>query len=209
MSILEERTKVLFIGDSVTDCGRNYEDQASLGAGYAFLAAAEFGRRYPEKQVTFLNRGISGHRVKDLEERWDRDCLQLKPDYVSILIGINDTWRRYDQNDPTSVDNFKDGYRRLIERTLNQGVKKLILMEPFVVPVHEEQQGWYEDLNPKIQAVRSLAKEFGTLYVPLDGLINAASTGTGAAYWAEDGVHPSTAGHGLIADAWLSVVGAK
>ncbi|GGA40348.1 SGNH/GDSL hydrolase family protein [Paenibacillus physcomitrellae] len=209
MSILENRTKVLFIGDSVTDCGRNYGDPASLGSGYAFIAAAEFGRLYPEKQVTFVNKGISGNRVIDLEGRWEKDCLQLKPDYVSILIGINDTWRRYDQNDPTSLESYKEGYRRLIEKTLEQGVKKLIIMEPFVVPVIEEQQGWYEDLNPKIQAARTLAKEFGALYVPLDGLFNAASAQTGAAYWAEDGVHPSVAGHGLIADAWLRTVGAK
>jgi acyl-CoA thioesterase I len=209
MSWLEENSVVVLIGDSVTDCGRDYKDQESLGSGYALAIAAEYGSRYPEQHITFINKGINGHRVVDLEARWQRDCLDLQPDYVSILIGINDTWRRYDSQDPTSSEKFYEGYRRLLERTVRQGVKGIILLEPFVVPVREEQKNWYEDLNPKIQAVRELAKQFQTLYVPLDGLLNAASTRTGAAYWAGDGVHPSAAGHGLIAEAWLKAVGAR
>ncbi|WP_138496334.1 SGNH/GDSL hydrolase family protein [Paenibacillus pinistramenti] len=209
MCVFENNSKVLFIGDSVTDCGRNYEDPDSLGSGYAFAAASELGRAYPEKQISFMNKGINGNRVADLEERWKRDCLDVRPDYVSILIGINDTWRRYDNNEPTSAERYYEGYRSLIQQALTQGVKGFILLEPFVVPVTEEQKGWYEDLNPKIQAVRELAKEFNSLYIPLDGLFNAASTRTGAAYWAADGVHPTAAGHGLIADAWLKAAGAK
>nr|WP_237690676.1 SGNH/GDSL hydrolase family protein [Paenibacillus caui] len=206
---MEDQAVVLFQGDSVTDCGRNYEDPRSLGTGYAFAAAAEFGRKYPDKNVTFINKGISGNRVAELEQRWQRDCLDIAPDYVSILIGINNTWRRYDSNDPTSTEQYYECYRRLILNTLKLDIKGLILLEPFVVPVNEEQKGWYEDLNPKILAVRELAREFKTLYVPLDGLFSSASTQTGSAYWAQDGVHPTPAGHGLIADAWLKAVGAK
>lgn len=206
MTILENDSLVLFQGDSVTDCGRNYEDRESLGTGYAFAIAAELGRRFPQKNLTFVNKGVSGNRVVDLEERWQRDCLDLSPDYVSILIGVNDTWRRYDSGDPTSAEQYYEGYRRLIVNTLKQDVKGLILLEPFLVPVSKEQQGWYEDLNPKIQAVRELSREFKTLYVPLDGLFHAANTATGPAYWAKDGVHPSPAGHGLIADAWIKAV---
>lgn len=209
MTILDRNAVVLFQGDSVTDCGRNYEDSKSLGTGYAYIIAAEMSRKFAGSQFTFLNRGVNGNRVVDLEERWQRDCLDLSPDYVSILIGINNTWRKYDSADPTSADAFYEGYRRLIQKAIKGGAKGIILLEPFVIPVNKEQTGWYEDLGPKIQAVRELAKEFQTIYVPLDGLFQAASTATGPAYWAEDGVHPTPAGHSLIADAWMKAVLAK
>jgi len=209
MTIIGKEAVVLFQGDSITDCGRNREDGNSLGNGYANLIASEFGFRYPELGVKFLNRGISGNRVVDLEGRWQEDCLDLKPTLVSIYIGINDTWRRYDRNDPTSTESYYEGYRRLILNTKETLDASLILIEPFVLPVPEDRRGWREDLDPKITAVRSLAEEFKTLYVPLDGLFAAASMRTGGAYWAGDGVHPSPAGHALIADAWLRAVGAK
>ncbi|NIK75103.1 lysophospholipase L1-like esterase [Paenibacillus castaneae] len=206
MTMIEDGAVVLFQGDSITDCGRNYDDYHSLGHGYALFAAAAFGRKYPHKNVQFLNRGISGNRAVDLERRWEKDCLELKPTWVSIYIGINDTWRRYDNGDATSADEFYQSYRKLILDTRDRLDSKLILIEPFVLPVPEERRGWREDLDPKIQAVRDLSREFKTLYVPLDGLFAAASSNTEPAYWAGDGVHPSPAGHALIAEAWLQAV---
>ncbi|MFC3748675.1 SGNH/GDSL hydrolase family protein [Paenibacillus sp. GCM10012306] len=200
---------ILFQGDSITDAGRNYEDALSLGTGYPLLIASQLGHLYPEKNLTFLNRGISGHRAVDLQGRWDKDCLDLKPTWVSIYIGINDTWRRYDSNDATSVEKFEAAYRDLIERTKKTLDAKLVLVEPFVLPVPEDRKGWREDLDPKIHVVRELAREYGALLVPLDGLFAAASATAESAYWAPDGVHPSPAGHGLIADAWLKAVGAE
>ncbi|KZE74750.1 SGNH/GDSL hydrolase family protein [Paenibacillus elgii] len=206
MTKIEDGAVVLFQGDSITDCGRNREAGSDLGRGYALIASALFASKYPEKQVQFINRGISGNRVKDLQQRWQEDCLDLKPTWVSIYIGINDTWRRYDRNDPTSVEAFAEGYRDLIVRTKETLDAKLILVEPFVLPVPEDRKRWREDLDPKINAVRELAREFETLYVPLDGLFAAASTKAPSAYWAPDGVHPSPAGHALIANAWLETV---
>ncbi|MCM3273597.1 SGNH/GDSL hydrolase family protein [Paenibacillus elgii] len=206
MTKIEDGAVVLFQGDSITDCGRNREAGSDLGRGYALIASALFASKYPEKQVQFINRGISGNRVKDLQQRWQEDCLDLKPTWVSIYIGINDTWRRYDRNDPTSVEAFAEGYRDLIVRTKETLDAKLILVEPFVLPVPEDRKRWREDLDPKINAVRELAREFETLYVPLDGLFAAASTKAPSAYWAPDGVHPSPAGHALIANAWLEAV---
>jgi lysophospholipase L1-like esterase len=204
--MIEDNAVVLFQGDSITDAGRKYSDSNSLGTGYAFLIASEFGRKYPEKNVKFLNRGVSGNRVVDLERRWQADCLDLNPTWVSIYIGINDTWRRYDRNDPTSAEQYYEGYRRLILNTKETLEASILLIEPFVVPVPEDRKTWREDLDPKIQAVRELAHEFNTLYVPLDGLFAAQSALTGPAYWAGDGVHPSPAGHALIANAWLNAV---
>lgn len=207
MSLIEKNAVVLFQGDSITDCGRNYQDKNSLGHGYAHLIASQFGYLHPESGVTFVNRGISGNRVVDLEARWKEDCLDLKPDWLSIYIGINDTWRRYDNGDATSADHYYDQYRRLIVSAKEaNGDINLVLIEPFVLPVPEDRRAWREDLDPKIAAVRALAAEFKALYIPLDGLFAAQSVSTGPAYWAGDGVHPSAPGHALIADAWLRAV---
>lgn len=205
--VIEDDAVVLFQGDSITDCGRNRGDGNDLGRGYAWMVAAQFNRRYPEKRVRFLNRGISGNRVVDLQARWQEDCLDLQPTWVSILIGINDTWRRYDRNSPTDATAYYEGYRSLVQRTKEQLDVNLILLEPFVLPVPEDRKTWREDLDPKIQAAREIAREFQAIYVPLDGLFAAASTQVAPEHWAHDGVHPSPAGHALIASAWLQAIG--
>ncbi|QQZ59432.1 SGNH/GDSL hydrolase family protein [Paenibacillus sonchi] len=204
----QENDIILFQGDSITDWGRNYEDPSSLGVGYALMVAARLGLLYPEKKLTFINRGISGNRAADLQRRWDKDCLELKPTVVSIYIGINDTWRRFDSGEETTAAQFEASYRDIIERTLRATNAKLILVEPFVLPVSEDRKGWRQDLDPKIHVVRELAREYGALLVPLDGLFAAASMKADSAFWAPDGVHPSPAGHALITDAWLKAAGA-
>lgn len=206
MEFIAKNDLVLFQGDSITDTGRDRTKSQALGIGYANLVASWYGALYPEKNVQFLNRGISGNRVKDLKERWDEDCLDLKPDVLSILIGINDCWRRYDRNDPTSTEAFAQGYFDLLTRVKKESSAKLIILEPFLVPVDPKLKEWREDLDPKIQAVRELVREFEALYVPLDGLFAAACTRQKPSYWAADGVHPTPAGHGLIAQAWLDAV---
>lgn len=205
--LFKENDVVLFQGDSITDALRDRQDDRSLGFGYAAMAAAWFSALYPEKRVTFLNRGISGNRVKDLVARWEEDSIALKPDWVSILIGINDCWRRYDSNDPTSVEEYKSGYRRILTEVREKTNAGLILCEPFVLPVPADRLEWRVDLDPKIQAVRELAREFDAYYVPFDGLFAQAATRTAPEYWAEDGVHPTLAGHALMARAWLQTVG--
>ncbi|WP_342439719.1 SGNH/GDSL hydrolase family protein [Paenibacillus sp. FSL L8-0436] len=204
----KENDIILFQGDSITDCGRNYEDASSLGVGYAMMAAARLGLQYPEKNLTFINRGISGNRITDLQQRWDKDCLDLRPTWVSIYIGINDTWRRFDSGQETTAAEFEAAYRDLIERTMSALDAKLVLIEPFVLPVPEDRKNWRQDLDPKIHVVRELAREYGAPLVPLDGLFAAASVKAEPAFWAGDGVHPSSAGHALIAEAWLKAVGA-
>jgi len=208
MSKIEHGAVVVFIGDSITDAGRNREAPADLGRGYAMMAAAWFSARFPERRVQFYNRGISGNRVKDLEARWDADCLDLNPSWISILIGINDCWRRYDRNDPTPVEAFEAGYRRLLQRAREKGRARLILMEPFVLPVPDDRKAWREDLDPKIHVVRELAREFEAILVPLDGIFAAAAARREPAFWAPDGVHPSPAGHALMARSWLEAVDA-
>ncbi|WP_160031723.1 SGNH/GDSL hydrolase family protein [Paenibacillus sp. An7] len=197
---------VLFIGDSITDCGRDYSNKWSLGSGYALLTAAEIGKQYPELNMKFLNRGISGNRITDLERRWEEDCIAHQPDWVSIYIGINDTWRYYDQGELTTTEDFYRTYRDLIVQTKEKTNAKLVLIEPFVLPVPAGQREWRADLDPKIHAIRELAREFKTYYIPLDGLFASKSTQLDPAFWAEDGVHPTAAGHALISKAWLEAV---
>lgn len=197
---------VLFQGDSITDAGRDRENPEHPGCGYAMLAASWFQALYPEKNVRFLNRGISGNRVVDLEARWQTDCLDLQPTWVSILIGINDTWRRYDNNDPTNAGAYEKAYRRLLERTIAPGNAHLILCEPFVLPVPVDREQWREDLDLKIAVVRKLARQYGALYIPFDGIFARAATLREPAFWAADGVHPTNAGHALMAQEWLRTV---
>lgn len=204
-TIIEDNALVLFQGDSITDAGRSRENDAEMGAGYPTLVSAWFSAAYPQKNVRFLNRGISGNRASDLKARWQKDCLDLKPVWVSILIGINDTWRRYDSNDPTPVEVYRDNFRSILEATQKSGAK-IIILEPFVLPVPDDRKTWRVDLDPKIQAARELAREYKTIYVPLDGIFAEASTRRSSDFWTPDGVHPSTAGHALISQAWLRAV---
>lgn len=205
-ALIGDNARVLFQGDSITDCDRNREDPHDLGEGYAMMAASWFSARHPEKRVEFFNRGIGGDRTSDLVRRWEEDCLALKPDLVSILIGINNTWRRYDKKDPTSVDRFEEEYRAILDSTKKTLHAKLILCEPFLLPVTSDQKKWREDLDPKIEVVQGFAWEYGAVLVPLDRLFQEACRKRDAAYWAPDGVHPSLPGHALIAQAWLKHV---
>lgn len=204
--LLQDGDLVLFQGDSITDAGRYRPDPAHLGYGYVMQAVSWFHALYPEKDVRFLNRGVSGNRVVDLAQRWQEDCLDLRPTWLSLLIGINETWRRYDSHDPTSTRDFADAYRALLERTLAALPVRLILCEPFVLPVPEDRMAWRADLDPKIAVVRQLAREYRALYIPCDGLFAQAATQREPAFWAEDGVHPTDAGHALMAQAWLRTV---
>lgn len=205
---LADNSLILFQGDSITDAGRDRVTGADLGNGYVNLIAAWLSAAHPAKNLRFINRGISGNRAVDLEARWQTECLDLQPDWLSILIGINDTWRRYDSGQPTSTESYAKSYRNLLERASSGTKARLMLLEPFVLPTPPDREAWREDLDPKITVVRQLAREFGALYVPLDGIFAAAATQRPMEFWAYDGVHPTHAGHALIAQHWLRSVGA-
>lgn len=204
--ILSKNSHVLFYGDSITDCGRNRDDINSLGGGYAYLIAGRLQSAYPGWNLKFTNKGIGGNRVFDLEERLEKDVLALKPDVVSILIGINDTWRRYDSNVVSQIDEFQASYDRILTRITTELTSRIILLEPFLLPVPEDRKKWREDLDPRITAVRELAWKYKVPYVALDGIFATAATMAPADYWLPDGVHPSLAGHGLISSAWIRAI---
>ena len=185
------KTRVLFIGDSITDAGRDRSEATDLGKGYPLLIAGKLISRYPTMEFECINRGIGGDKIADLQARWQEDCLALQPDYVSILIGINDTWH-----------NTGDQAIFGTEKSVQQ-------LEPFVLPVTNDRYGWRKDLDPKIQTVRKLAKEYGTLLIPLDGIFNALGIAYGfSKYTKEDGVHPTIGGHEIIAQSWIDAISA-
>lgn len=206
MSItLQSGSRVMFTGDSITDC-RRLETDNPLGYGYPLLVAGRWGLEHPDRQPVWLNSGISGNRASDLRARWQADVLDARPDVVSIMVGINDCVVRYfgDQG-PVSEDAFREDYTALLT-PLAESDAELILIEPFLLPVNNEQRCWREDLDPKIQVVRDLAGQFGAVLVATDGLLAALASTTGPEYWATDGVHPTPAGHQAIAEAWLGTV---
>lgn len=190
--------KILFQGDSITDAGRDRSDPHQLGPGYPSFAAEQLRLQNPGKELEFINLGISGNRTVDLLKRWQSDCIDWQPDVLSLLIGVNDTWRAFDSNMPTSAAVFEDNYRRLLEDVKAHTSAKILLLEPFVLHNAPDKDAWREDLNPKIMAVRRLAREYADAYLPLDGLFAAASVKKDPAYWAADGVHPTEAGARLI-----------
>jgi acyl-CoA thioesterase-1 len=144
---IAENNLVLFQGDSITDGGRERADPNHLGWGYPRVVANWLSALYPERRLRFVNRGISGNRVRDLLARWKSDCIDLQPDWVSILIGINDTWRRYDSNDPTAVEAFERDYRTLLQLTRERTKAQILLMEPFVLHTPPDRAAWREDLS--------------------------------------------------------------
>lgn len=205
-SILKKEMTILFQGDSITDCNRCSDAEAGMGFGYAGMVASRLAAQCCELELTILNRGISGNRLSDLVNRWDKECLDLKPGLVSILIGINNTWRKFDSNDPTSEESFYSDYHSLLSKTRKKIDATIVLCEPFVLPVPQDRKGWRVDLDPKINIVRELAREFKTLLVPFDSMFAAASIRRECKYWLPDGVHPSLAGHSLMADLWMKTV---
>lgn len=189
----------VFIGDSVTDCGRL--ELPPYGDGYVRDIVAS-GRL----AGTVVNVGTSGHRLVDLLPRWERDVIAAAPTRVSIAIGINDTWRRYDDNDPTDVADFECNYRAVLERTRLATNAELVLCEPFLLPVEDVMHTWREDLDPKIDVVHRLSEEFGAALVPFDSGLRALLAGHSMPELAADGIHPSALGHRIMADLWLDCV---
>lgn len=158
--------------------------------------------RFPEADFCYFNRGIGGNHIHDLNNRI-RDCLELRPDVVFVLIGINDVWHQVGQQ---SFGSEKEGkrfateYRKLLTQLQKAGIHRILLMEPFVLPEPSDRESWRVDLDKKIQVVRKLAKEFQLEFVPLDGLINEEAIKVGAkSLTGEDGVHPTPQGAQFIA----------
>lgn len=212
-SIFEKGNAVLFQGDSITDAGREKEKElpnnpASFGRGYAFLAASELLCALPEKNLTIYNRGISGNKVYQLAERWQKDCYDLKPDVLSILIGINDYWHFRNGQYEGTVETYENDFRKLLKETKAKLPKtKLVICQPFAVTnTSAVDESWMPPVKTFQVAAKKLANEFGAIWVPFQEVFDEAVKHAPATYWTGDGVHPGMPGAQLMAEAWMRAV---
>ena len=200
---------ILFQGDSITD-GNRYKEKSQewdlnhqIGHAYPYVITATLGAKYPERGYVFKNRGVSGNGAAQLYGRWAQDCLNIRPDILSVLVGVNDL----PPERGTDPDRFHKIYRLLLEEA--REVKpdmRFILLEPFILPVRTYAEDWdnkIERLRLYQAAVKDVADSFGAIFVPLQDKFEAAAKQTGPDYWIWDGCHPTEAGHGLIAFEWL------
>ncbi|MFK7848621.1 MAG: SGNH/GDSL hydrolase family protein [Rhodothermales bacterium] len=207
----DDQNVIVFQGDSITDAGRNKEHQEannrrSLGGGYAGLIAAELLGKYPKKNWQCHNRGISGHKVHQLAARWQEDCIDLKPDVLSILIGVNDFWHTLTHDYKGTVEVYDTDLRMLLDLTLSALPDlKLIIAEPFVVDggTAINNADWFPAFNGYREAARSIAKDYKAAWVPFQEIFDKALDKAPVEYWCPDGVHPSPAGNYLMAQAWI------
>lgn len=212
IDMIQSKDVVLFQGDSITDCQRNRSQEAqanapeALGLGYARYAGAMILDRWPG--VAIYNRGIGGDKVWQLEQRWQVDCLDLVPDVLSVLIGINDTYHALDGGAATSLQHYDQVYRQLLKQAQEANPSiRLVLCEPFALRCGQVTECWFPELDRRRDLVKEIAMDFGAVLVLFQESFDQALDRAEAAYWAEDGVHPSLAGHMLMARVWMETVG--
>ena len=190
--------RILFQGDSITEGnrGRSADPNHILGHGYVFIIAAKYGAAFPDLKLDFLNRGVSGNTVLDLENRWQKDTLDLKPDVLSILIGVNDEGR-------VPPDQYEQIYDKIITqaKSVNPNLK-LVLCAPFVKPAGKISEG----IRQRQEVVARLARKHGGALVQFQPVFDEAAKCAPADYWIWDNVHPTYRGHQLMADEWERVV---
>lgn len=203
--------KILFQGDSITD-GNRLKDRPSdlnhqIGHSYVYVIAGKLGAQYPQKNLQFVNRGISGNTVQDLADRWERDCLAVCPDVLSILVGVNDVHYSVFDGREFCIEKTEETLKSLIDRTrLAHAVTEIVLCEPFSLPVGEVGRRWSQ-WQPKLlqvqQTIRSVAAQKQVHFLPLQEMFDGLCQTAPPAYWIWDGVHPTESGHWMIARQWL------
>ncbi len=197
--------RILFQGDSITDCGRSYQDDSFKGKGYVALLAARMGMDHPG-EYEFINRGISGNRVTDVYARMCRDIINLKPDYMSLLIGVNDVWHQVERQDGVLVEKYEKIYDMLIGEILEALPElKIMIMEPFVTKGTATEEQWnvfQSEVSKRAAAAKRIAEKYNLTYLPLQGKFDEMLA-VHPEPWTKEGVHPTEAGHELIAREWL------
>ena len=206
---------ILFQGDSITDCGRNREDITSTGVGYVHMVKGQLGCEYPG-EYEFVNKGISGNRIIDVYARIKADIINLKPDYMSLLIGVNDVWHELGgKYNGVSTEKFEKIYDMLLAEMFEALPNiKIMIMEPFVlegsktIPTETEPERWeyFKTEVPKRAAVaKRIAEKYNLPFIALQDIFDDVCKQAPASYWLQDGVHPTPMGHWLIMNEWIKV----
>ena len=214
---LKKDCVILFQGDSITDSGRNKENNVAntlpqLGNGYALFTSTQLLKTHADKQLKIFNRGISGNKVFQLRERWDKEALAFKPDVLSILIGVNDYWHTLTAGYDGTVTTYENDLRALLKYTQEKLPDiQFVLCEPFALKGGSaiDEAKWFPMFDAYRVALKKLANEFNAVFVPYQSAFDAAMQIAPARYWASDGVHPDLPGRQLMADVWLEATGLK
>lgn len=205
---------VLFQGDSITDASRmkrtttTPNDPASMGPGYALIAGSRLLVDHPDKNLQIYNKGVSGDKVYQMIDRWDADCIKLKPNVLSILVGVNDYWAVKKHGYTGTIQTYRDDYKRLLDQTKKALPDvKIIIGEPYaVIGVKEVDQSWYPKFDEFRVAAHDIADQYDAGFIPYQTVYDKAIKLAPGAYWTIDGVHPNMAGVTLMAQAWLEAV---
>ncbi|MCX7957408.1 MAG: SGNH/GDSL hydrolase family protein [Endomicrobia bacterium] len=199
---LKKKCKILFQGDSITDAERN-STYNKLGEGYVYITNGWLLANFYMFDIECINRGISGNTIMDLKFRWQRDCLDLKPDIISILIGINDC----SQNISDEV--FMKTYEEILLVTIKNIKPVIVLMSPFILEISNYHKKLSKDVESKHKIVEELSKKYDTLFIPLYKIFKKLSIQRSPDYWAEDGIHPTPQGHYIIAKEFVRIITEK
>lgn len=204
---------ILFQGDSITDCERGRENNSRLGTGYATMVKGELGCQYPG-EYSFINRGISGNRIVDIYARIKMDIINLKPDYMSILVGVNDVWHELGGNcNGVAAEKYEKIYNMLIEEVKDALPEiKIMIMEPFVLEAccttstEEEPDRWnifQSEVLKRAESAKRIAQKHNLIFVPLQKTFDDACLKEAPSYWLKDGVHPTDMGNNMIKKEWI------
>lgn len=207
--LIKKDYKVLFHGDSITDAGRDRNDVYSLAPnGHTSISAERFNAENPDMNVTFYNRAISGFRTIDLLKVLERDLEEVKPDLVCLHIGINDVWRRYDQNIYTSAEEFEQNFTAIL-KTIDKHGAKCVVLGLYGLPAPDKIH-WREEINEKIKISAKLAKKHADAYVNVDEVFETLmELGAPWQRFSPDGVHPTFAGAQIISDCFIKAINTK
>ena len=201
---------LLFIGNSITDADRDSPPYKPFGFGYVHFIANFLLAKYPTYNLNIINRGISGNSIRDLKNRWKKDCLEHNPDILSILIGVNDVWRQFSGEDdlPRAVfiDEFEATYRQLLDEVKQNCSSRLVLCEPFMF-CDNFNDPVFTELRRFVDVVRTIAADFNAVLVPLQKAIDEQIKTVPPQKWSQDMVHPEVWAHSWLAQQWLSATG--
>lgn len=186
---------------------RTANNPSGLGHGYVIMAVARLLAQFPARGLLFFNRGISGNKVFQLAERWERDCLLLEPDVLSILVGVNDFWHTYTHGYLGSVDTYEQDYMALIDRTRDALPQvRFVICEPFLLPCADVTSDWIDRFVNYRKVARRVSVHANAVFVPFQSVLDRAAETTPPALLTPDGVHPTLGGCHLLAEAWIEAV---
>lgn len=210
---IEANSKLLFMGDSITDAGRTRPNGEGLfdpyGSGYVSFVNALINSTYTNNQVRVVNKGVSGDTTRKLIERWQEDCLDQKPDWLVIMIGINDVWRTLDlplfPEEHIYVEEYEENLRKMLDSVQGK-IKNVVLMSPYFIELNKQDE-MRKRMDQYGQVVKKLAQEYKTMFVDVQAAFDEFLQAHHPAYISWDRIHPNNIGHMIIAKVFLKEVG--